>query len=334
MVGNRLQRSRGEHQTRALVGLMLVRVPFLVLLGCCCLYLAAAADARVARDHGVRDAETSSIHIAQGPKDSDAATAAISIVVEALSGSSASAMFAASAHAGVGLGVHDSAGRWSGLPFSADDYRSAEPVVSIRSGAAMEALAGVQVAVVPGRRVAGFEAEALPGGIDFVYPLASASTIEGTLTVVGLDDTAAQELSQRLQDLGYQAVWQRNRSFWAEVVTAPTMWLVAVIVGLAGLSATMALVSATRRWRDRLRKESLLGATPWQATLRRLPAVLLGWALAVGVAVAVTVVGGRWLGLTFPAPVAALGAGLVLLDCAVVVSVVAVRCYRMAGVSR
>ncbi|MDO4717769.1 MAG: hypothetical protein Q4B08_09420, partial [Propionibacteriaceae bacterium] len=144
----------------------------------------------------------------------------------------------------------------------------------------------------------------------------------------------AQELSQRLQDLGYQAVWQRNRSFWAEVVTAPTMWLVAVIVGLAGLSATMALASATRRWRDRLRKESLLGATPWQATLRRLPAVLLGWALAVGVAAMVTVVGGWWLGLTLPVPVAALGAGLVLLDCAVVVSVVAIRCYRMAGVPR
>lgn len=187
-------------------------------------------------------------------------------------------MFAASAHAGVGLGVHDSAGRWSGLPFSADDYRSAEPVVSIRSGVAMEALAGVQPAVVPGRRVAGFEAEALPGGIDFVYPLASASTIEGTLTVVA----------------------------------APTMWLVAAIVGLAGLSATMALGSATRRWRDRLRKESLLGATPWQAAARWLPAVLLGWALAAGVAAVVTVVGGRWLGLTVPVPVAALGAGFVI----------------------
>lgn len=35
MAGNRIQRSRGEQQTRALVGLLLVRVPFLILLGCC-----------------------------------------------------------------------------------------------------------------------------------------------------------------------------------------------------------------------------------------------------------------------------------------------------------
>lgn len=310
--------------------LAVVRVPFLVLVGALVLYLSTFAGVRVQRN-GLDTGFIVSIVPDMTSGDTPDPQAAITLLGAALARSRCTAVYRGAVDAGVGLGVYDSSAKWKDLPFDAEDYASGASKVSFRSGSGAGALKNNV------REALGFDAVTrdFPGvqdlqGIDYVYPLLSIRELRGDLVVEGLPENELRNLTAGIRALGYQADVARIPSFWSDVAGAPVVWLMAMILLLAWVSATASWTTTQRELGDRLRREVLLGATPMRAASHHLLSVLVAWSFGALVAAGATVGLAAALRISVPAFLIVSGGAVLLLDLALAALIYWLRACALA----
>ena len=218
-----------------------LRLPPLLVISAVILYLAAAYDAHLGRNYGLDGPHVMSIDI-QAPIVRDVndppLPATTDAFRESLSGSAGTAVFLGAPDAGIGMGVYDAEGIWPGLPFDLHDYASDARSVSFRVGSAISLIGSESMSLFGTHDVRHeFPDAGTPPYVDFVYPLFSATSVEGRLILSGATAENVNSLSSILAASGYEVRASTSPSFMSQVVHAPITLLVLLVVLLGELAA-------------------------------------------------------------------------------------------------
>lgn len=268
-----------------MIGLAVVRVPLLALLSTIVCYLSVTAVAHDAASYGLPSPGSFELSISYPDIEGQApptSAAGLALIRAALAGFDSSAVLAADADAGVGLGLYDHQHRWPSLP--SEITEGTGKTISLRQGSA---IASVPPSSVPLLRdhtlLAAYPAGAAPGNTDFVYPLLTATSLSGELVITGPNEQQARTLADSLADLGYDVSLNPVPGFAARVGRSPITYLIVLTLALAWFSATTAWAYREHALRERLLRMVRLGGTRRQVALGMAPLLAGAWLLAAAV---------------------------------------------------
>lgn len=268
-----------------------IRVPLLLVLGAVFLYLSAAHSVRDSRTYGIDDGIELTISVEGGSIDRSQFESARMILQDTIVQSDAVVVFEGENGGSVGIGVHDTQRRWPSLPFTADDYQNGSASVSYRHGSAASLMREVVALRLGGKDIArDFDTNGELAGVDYVYPFLGTSRLEGRLILSGLSKSQESTIASSLNDAGYQVQISNVSTFESDLATAPTVWVMVLILGLAWVSATISWLVQAQRLAATLRMEATLGAPAGVAAARQLPRIVISWLLAALAATLVTCV--------------------------------------------
>lgn len=333
-----LSRPSGEQGRGVIAVLAVTRVPLLLLLTAVIFYLAAAASVWSTRNYGFDDARLMTVDIERSDTEGEAPNLrpALQAIRAALMDGSTRAALITHDDAGVTLGVFDPDHVWYGLPFTTADYQADRRPVSMRRGSVASRLRSQSAQLFHATGVlSDYGDQGAPPRVDLVYPLFAAEHVEGHLLIDGIDADNLDRLTTALGIAGYEASASGSPSFTREVVGAPIVLVIWVILFLTWLSVTVSWGVQASALRDRLQKETMVGGTPGRVALGQLPLPVTGWLLACTVSAAT---GALVLvlvpGLVVPAYLWTTWTVALLLDLVIALLVFWLRCRRLARLER